>query len=312
MNILRRNRIVGPVVLLSALLLICVGVLIRARAQATKSPVDPAAYNLADGPYAVETIDHTIHDAKRNKDLPVRFLIPKSVGPFPVIVFSHGAGGSGQNYFPLTGFWATHGYVVIQPTHNDSIALRKEKGEPLPASPRELVDEYRFNTDDWINRLRDIALIMDSLNDLEKHLPQLKGKLDQKRIGVGGHSYGAFTTQMIGGALLDMPNGPRAQSFSDDRPRALMLLSPQGKTQNGLTESSCRQLTRPTMSMTGSNDTGVMGHLASWREDPFTYSPPGDKYLVFIDGAFHMSFTGALAQGDNPQLARRPMMARLA
>ena len=311
MNISRQVRIPSLFVLLWAVLPICVvAFLIRTRAQ-TKTPPAQAAYKLADGPYAVETIDHTIHDAKRNKDLPVRFLIPKFGGPFPVIVFSHGAGGSGQNYFPLTGFWATHGYVVIQPTHNDSIALRKEKGEQVPASPRELVDEYRFNTDDWINRVRDITLIMDSLSDLEKRLPQLKGKMDQKRIGVGGHSYGAFSTQMIGGALLDMPNGPRAQSFSDERPRALMLLSPQGKTQNGLTESSWKKMTRPTMSMTGSNDTGVMGQLASWREDPFTYSPPGDKYLVFIDGAFHMSFTGALAQADNPQLARRPIVARL-
>ena len=311
MNISRKARILSLFVLLSAVLPICVvAFLIRTRAQ-TKSPADQAASKLADGPYAVETIDQTIHDAKRNKDLAVRFLIPKSGGPFPVIVFSHGAGGSGQNYFPLTGFWATHGYVVIQPTHNDSIALRKAKGEPVPASPRELVDEYRFDTDDWINRVRDITLIMDSLSDLEKRLPQLKGKMDQKRVGVGGHSYGAFTTQMIGGVLLDLPNGPKAQSFSDDRPRALMLLSPQGKTQNGLTESSWKNMTRPTMSMTGSNDTGVMGQSASWREDPFTYSPPGDKYLVFIDGAFHMSFTGALAQGDNPQLARRPMVARL-
>src|SRR5713101_2146455 len=311
MNVLRNHRLaVGFVILISAFFFCLCAIRLKTRAQ-TKLRPDQAAYKLADGPYAVETIDQTIHDAKRNKDLPVRFLIPKSAGPFPVIVFSHGAGGSGQNYFPLTGFWATHGYVVIQPTHNDSIALRKEKGEQVPASPRELVDEYRFNSDDWINRVRDITLIMDSLSDLEKRLPQLKGKMDQKRIGVGGHSYGAFSTQMIGGALLDMPNGPRAQSFSDDRPRALMLLSPQGKTQNGLTESSWKNMTRPTMSMTGSNDTGVMGQLASWREDPFTYSPPGDKYLVFIDGAFHMSFTGALAQADNSQLARRPMMARL-
>ncbi len=309
MNISRKARIVGLFV--AAFISICVvAFLIRTRAQ-TKAPPAQAAYKLADGPYVVETIDQTIHDAKRNKDLRVRFLIPKSGGPFPVIVFSHGAGGSGQNYFPLTGFWATHGYVVIQPTHSDSIALRREKGEQVPASPRELVNEYRFNTDDWINRVRDLTLIMDSLNDLEERLPQLKGKMDQKRIGVGGHSYGAFTSQMIGGALLDLPNGPKAQSFSDDRPRALMLLSPQGKTQNGLIESSWKNMTRPTMSMTGSNDTGVMGQLASWREDPFTYSPPGDKYLVFIDGAFHMSFTGALAQADNPQMARRPMMARL-
>jgi predicted dienelactone hydrolase len=312
MNVLRKRRFaLGLVILVSTVLLFCLGAIRHKSRAQTKAPTDQAAYKLTDGPYALETIDQTIHDAKRNKDLRVRFLIPKSGGPFPVIVFSHGAGGSGQNYFPLTGFWATHGYVVIQPTHNDSITLRKEKGEPVPASPHELVDEYRFNTDDWVNRVRDITLIMDSLSDLEKRLPQLKGKMDQKRIGVGGHSYGAFTTQMIGGVLLDMPDGPRAQSFRDDRPRALMLLSPQGKTQNGLTENSWKNMTRPTISMTGSNDTGVMGQLASWREDPFTYSPPGDKYLVFIDGAFHLSFTGALAPGDNPQLARRPMMPRL-
>jgi predicted dienelactone hydrolase len=61
-------------------------------------------------------------------------------GQFPVIVFSHGAGGSGQNYFPLTHYWATHGYVIIQPTHNDSIALRRERGDAVPGNPRELVE----------------------------------------------------------------------------------------------------------------------------------------------------------------------------
>ena len=281
----------------------------RGRAQTAKR--DPQlAYKLASGPYAIETIDRTIHDPKRNKDLPIRILVPRTGGPFPVVIFSHGAGGSGQNYQALTQHWAAHGYVVIQPTHNDSLALRREKGEPLPDGPRELVEEYRFNYDDWINRVRDITLVMDSLTDLEKSLPQLKGKMDQKRIGVGGHSYGAFTTQMIGGVTLDIPGQPKAQSFSDLRPRAFLLLSPQGKSQNGLTENSWKNVTRPMMSMSGSNDSGVMGQLASWRKDPFTYSPPPDKYLVWIDGAFHMSFTGALAQ-DNSQLANRPMVSRL-
>src|SRR5713101_8157357 len=210
MNISRRARILSLFVVLWAVLPICVvAFLIRTRAQ-TKTPPAQAAYKLADGPYAVEAIDQTIHDAKRNKDLRVRFLVPKSGGPFPVIVFSHGAGGSGQNYFPLTGFWATHGYVVIQPTHNDSIALQKKKGDKPQAIPRKRLDEYRFNSDYWGNRARDISLVIDSLSELEKRVPQLKGKMDQKRIGVGGHSYGAFTTQMIGGALLDMPNGPSA------------------------------------------------------------------------------------------------------
>jgi predicted dienelactone hydrolase len=289
-------------VFVTALALIFVVHLIRAHAQTNKHDA-ALAYKLADGPYATETIDQTLHDAKRNKDLPIRIVVPKSGGPFPVIVFSHGAGGSGQNYFGLTGFWASHGYVVIQPTHNDSVALRREQGEPLPSGPRELVEEYLFNYQDWIDRVRDVTLVMDSLVELEKRLPELKGKLDQKRIGVGGHSYGAFTTQMIGGVTLDIPGQPKAQSFGDARPLALLLLSPQGKSANGLTENSWKTMTRPMMTMSGSNDSGVMGQLANWRRDPFTYSPAGDKYLVWIEGAFHMSFTGALAQ---PQTASGP------
>ena len=301
----------GLTIVVAALTFALVVLLVRAHAQTTKRDA-ALAYKLADGPSAVETIDQIVHDAKRNKDLPVRVLVPKSGGPFPVIVFSHGAGGSGKNYFPLTAFWASHGYVVIQPTHNDSIALRRENGESPPANARELVEEYRVNYDDWINRVRDITLVIDSLSELEKRLPQLKGKIDQKRIGAGGHSYGAFTTQMIGGVTLDIPNQPKGQSFSDKRPAALLLLSPQGKSQNGLSESSWKSMTRPMMTMTGSNDNGLMGQGANWRKDPFTYSPPGDKYLVFIDSAFHMSFTGALAQPETLQGPRRLLVSRMA
>ena len=63
------------------------------------------------------------------------------------------------------------------------------------------------------------------------------------------------------------------------------------------------------MSMTGTYDNAASGQVAAWRKDPFTYSPPGDKYHVFIDDAFHMSFTGALAQ-QNSEIMRRPLVAR--
>jgi len=297
---------------LSTLLTLSLVVLvIRSRAQTGPKNNPPAAlaYKLTPGPYAVDTFDQTLYDARRKKDLGVRILAPKSGGHFPVIIFSHGAGGSGKNYFSLTQHWASHGYVVIQPTHNDSIALRREKGEPLPSGPGELIQEYRFNYEDWINRVADIRLVMDSLADFEKQIPQLKDKIDQKRIGVGGHSYGAFTTQMIGGVRVSIPDRPQAQNFGDERPRALLLLSPQGKSENGLTESSWQNVNRPMMSMTGSKD--GLGPLPNWRKDPFTYSPPPDKYFVFIDGATHMSFTGALAEPAGAQGPRAQLFARM-
>src|SRR5215831_5240706 len=309
---MRRRPIVHiGLAILVLMMLLSAAHLRRARSQPAKRDA-ALAYKLSDGPYAVGTIDATIHDTRRNKDLPIRVIAPKSGGPFPIIVFSHGAGGSGKNYFALTGFWASHGYVVIQPTHNDSLALRREKGDDGPANARELIEEYRFNYDDWINRVRDVTFVIDSLTELQRRFPELKSKLDRDRIGVGGHSYGAFTTQMIGGVTVDIPGQPKDQSFSDARPRALLLLSPQGKNQNGLTESSWKTFTRPMMLMSGTNDSGVMGQLANWRKDPFTYAPPSDKYLVWIEGAFHMSFTGALAESQTAQGPRRGLISQLA
>src|SRR5215471_1389673 len=142
---MRRRPIVHTaLVILVLALALSAAHLRRTRSQPARGDA-ALAYKLSDGPYDVGTIDTTIHDARRNKDLPIRVVAPKSGGPFPVIVFSHGAGGSGKNYFALTGYWASHGYVLIQPTHNDSLALRRENGEELRANARELVEEYRFN-----------------------------------------------------------------------------------------------------------------------------------------------------------------------
>jgi predicted dienelactone hydrolase len=55
----------------------------------------PPGYQLASGPHAVtEVSDIVLHDAKRNKDLHLRVFYPNEPGNYPVIVFSHGAGGS--------------------------------------------------------------------------------------------------------------------------------------------------------------------------------------------------------------------------
>ena len=89
------------------------------------------------------------------------------------------------------------------------------------------------------------------------------------------------------------------------------MLSPQGKNQNGLTEASWKTMSRPMMSMTGTYYNRALNQVAEWRKDPFTYSPPGDKYHVFINDAFHMSFTGALAESAG-EVARRPLASQLA
>ena len=270
-----------------------------------------ASYKPAAGPYAVGSVeDIVLHDKSRDKDLPVAVRYPKTdkAGEkFPVIVFSHGLGASGKNYAPLTEFWASHGYVVLQPTHTDSYMLRREQGMGTIDAARDLMDELQ-NFDGRADRVRDVTFLLDTLPEIESRVPALKGRLDGGRVGVGGHSYGAYTSQLIGGATLRLPGEAKPRSFADNRIAAVLLLSAQGHDDYGLGEGSWDSLRVPMMLMTGSNDAGRGGRSPDWRLEPYKFSPPGDKYQVFIEGANHMSFTGRWAESNRPGgglLARR-------
>src|SRR5689334_23028070 len=84
-------------------------------------------YDAGAGSLAVANTRLTLHDSTRNKELPLIAYFPKTGGLFPVIVFSHGATGTGKAYENLLEFWAGRGYVVLAPTHEDSFALHPEK-----------------------------------------------------------------------------------------------------------------------------------------------------------------------------------------
>jgi len=82
--------------------------------------------SLASAQYKVRTVDQVVLiDSARHKQIPVKVYFPDARGPFPVIVFSHGAWGSKDGYFALGRYWASHGYVSIHPSHADS---RKDSG----------------------------------------------------------------------------------------------------------------------------------------------------------------------------------------
>src|SRR5262245_19604320 len=109
----------------------------QAASSAASAPQKP--YKAASGPYSVSVIDEDWHDAARNRDIPVRIYLPRSSdtrGPdhakpagsakLPVIVFSHGLWGSRLTYGYFGHHMASHGYIVINPTHagSDTADLR--------------------------------------------------------------------------------------------------------------------------------------------------------------------------------------------
>jgi predicted dienelactone hydrolase len=251
---------------------------------------------------------------------------PTRGGPYPVIVFSHGFGGSNVGYTPLTEYWAGHGYIVIKPSHADAGKLgpileqrREERRaemekaraegrgrnarnvqpsgqqqEPAQQKPDALAEAIWATQSpaDWANRAKDISLILDNLTNLEKKYPELGGRMDTSKIGVSGHSYGAFTAMMVGGMTSFPANGTVHEA--DPRVKAAVVFSPQGLSSTlGLTKDSWKDLTIPTMFVTGSLDYFTAGD-AKPRHDPFAYSPAGDKYFVSFNGGRHMTFSGGM------------------
>ncbi|MDP9362275.1 MAG: hypothetical protein M3P29_12600 [Acidobacteriota bacterium] len=275
-----------------------------------------------------------LHDGARNKDLEVSIEYPtRGSGPFPVIVFSPGYGGSSHGYEGLISYWTSYGYVCIRPAHADAGALRDAMNDLLamrrdqrPAENDRRRDRTRGNADvqartrpnlaeaiwdkerepQWRDRVRDVVLILDSLNDLEKNYPELAGKMDHARIGVGGHSYGAFTATLTAGTKT-FSNPPLA--LGDGRVKAIVAMSPQGiATNRGLTADSWKDVRVPAMFMTGSRDYGANENEGpDWRRTAYASSPAGDKYFVLIQGASHMTFTGVASglgeQYDVPRQA---------
>lgn len=246
-------------------------------------------YELDPGPYTVSEVeDLVLHDANRGKDLHVRIFYPTTARKFPVVIFSHGTGGSQNCCDGLTRHWASYGYVTIQPTHDDSAAQRRNQGEENIRFMQAVRDALKKPAL-WESRPLDISYVLDALPLFGKRVPALLGKIDSDRIGVGGHSMGSYTTEAIAGALVDLPGQP-GRNFGDSRVRAVLCLSPQGPGQFGLNDHSFDQISLPFLGMTGSLDSLGPAASPAWHKIPFERSQPGDKYQLFIEGANHMSF----------------------
>ena len=248
-------------------------------------------YAPTSGPYKVLTDENIVlHDPARNKNIPIKIYCPAGVGQFPVIIFSHGALASKDSYSGLGQYWASYGYLSIHPSHADSVADSGFHG-----TLRQALSDPRG----WENRPEDVSFIIDSLGHVENIASQLIGKLDLRHIGVGGHSFGAYTAGLIAGTTILLPGRAAPQSFADKRVSAVVLLSPQGEGIMGLSAHSWDSVHVPMLLMYGSRDFGPFGEEPVWRSEAFAKAPAGDKYEVELEGGTHMGFAGPFRHEDH-------------
>lgn len=238
---------------------------------------------LATGPTREASV---VTRAEGARDLPVRLTWPRAGGPWPVVVFSHGLGGSREGYEPLVGHWAAHGFLVIQPTHPDSLALRTPAERARLRDPEELLNDPTIASA-WRERRAEIGRVLDRLDELARAAGFDPSLVDRERVGVGGHSFGAHTAMLAGGLSLSGPGGRVTFHDPEERADAILLISPQG-TGAGITPASFAGIDRPTLMVTGSEDRSPIGGQGpEWRMEVWEGLPRGERWLLWIDGAGH-------------------------
>jgi serine/threonine protein kinase len=235
-------------------------------------------------PSSSRTATLTLHDSDRNREIPLKIYYPGHIsGSLPLIVFSHGYGGTRDGYEYLGRGWADAGYIVIFPTHvgSDSEALG-QAGLRAASDPATAFEMQR-------QRAADVHFILSSLKLIDKQVRDIHGKINSKQVGVAGHSMGAGTALLVAGAMAAPPKGA-AQSFRDKHVRAVIAMSPQGPGEEGFDDHSWDHVTLPVMAMSGTKDRGNGGQPAEWRMLPFQHMPAGGKYQVTVNGADHLTF----------------------
>ena len=259
--------------------------------------VIPKNFTVKEPQYDIKTEEFSLKFEELNKQLPVRISYPVGKTRFPVIVFSHGNGSKGDMYKGFTDYWASHGYVVIQPTHMDSTSLGfKTKRDNM----REMYQQMLQVTD---TRRQDMSFIVDSLDLIETIVPDLKDKLDRTKLVAAGHSMGAATAMIVAGMTLLNPMDGYAETSDETRFKVLLMISDPG-TMTLMPKEPWKGVRVPTLISTGTKDFSDVG--SDRIKAPFKYKIPDSltrslspHHYVLIEGADHY-LGGLICRTDVP------------
>ena len=199
---------------------------------------------------------------------------PLLVGPMklPLVLLSHGTGGSGAGMGWLGEALASHGFVVIAANHHGNTAVEPYVAEGFLC---------------WWERARDLSVLLDCLSSEGT----FAGRIDLDRVFAAGFSLGGYTAVALLGAITDMAvfhawndkarrqRGPRefpdlvdrigplmesstifeeswarqSMSYHDSRVRAALVLAP-APTVRAFTEESLATISRPVAIAVGGAD----------------------------------------------------------
>lgn len=249
-----------------------------------------------------QTVSYTLPSgapASSVRELVVGVYAPNQPGDYPVIVYSHGHGGSSvasQGAGRTAQALADLGYIVLMPNHLDSIALY----------PDWIRSQFTVHSQAaGLHRAADMQFVLTEAATLVGRLPP-GYTADLTAPVAAGHSNGAFTSAVLGGLTTGMadydlqPGNPYGlTSVTDARFKALILISPQAQDTSWtrLEPSAWDSISVPTLIITGDEDDEPLGGPGRWegRLDAFRHSDHAATMALVYRGAGHDDIGGNTA-----------------
>jgi dienelactone hydrolase len=240
---------------------------------------------------------HSTHDMEwldnaRARRVPVRLYLPdaaRAEAPVPLVVFSHGIGGSRAGYSYLGRFWASQGYASLHLQHVGSDRTL------WSGNPFELVSRLQgaAQESEAVARVRDLSFALDQLLAGE-----LAPRLDAQRIVAAGHSYGANTTLLAAGASVQRDGAPL--QLHDARIKAVIVLSAPPFYGEATPQQILGPVRVPSLHVTATEDIiRIPGYYSGADDRVAVFDATGSprKTLAVFAGGSHSIFTDRAGSG---------------
>ena len=256
-------------------------------------------------------LDLNLQDGNRNKTLTVAVWYPTSEspqsyiyggptkgmvainakpyaqqGPYPLLIFSHGYGGSGLGSVFLTEPLAARGWIVVAPDHHDrhsAVRIRSGQNEQFDRRgflrhAREIGNSGPADRYKYLYRIDEVKQVLDQI--LQSN--PFGDLIDQNKIAVGGHSFGGYTALGLCGTI---------SKRRDDRIKGLLLYST-GAGGYLYRQKELARVKMPSMYFLGERERNQKRGAKTMLElaDKVYRNLPPPKYLLEIKGANHFSF----------------------
>lgn len=237
---------------------------------------------------------------RQNREIPYKAYYPSGYegARLPLIVWSHGLGGSCDGAGFLGRHMASRGYIVLHVTHRGTDT---SLWEGKPGHPWDNIRAARISRKVTLARFQDIPFVLDQVMAGHEFGEGVEDLLDAACIGMSGHSFGAITTQVMAGQMLGKRN--RKYRLFENRFKAAIAYCP-SPTYNHSEghEEIYGSIDLPTFYMTGTDDDSPVSHFDYTYRLPIYKSAQGDdQHLIVIDEADHMVFAGSRGKlGANP------------